>query len=122
MTAVTYPWQGDPALQPLVDRALRGVTDPEMGLSIVDLGLVQGVEVLDDGLRVTVTMTSAACPVTEVLLGDVQQALDDALPPEWALGVSLSWEPPWTPERVSPAGRAFLQGRGPDPARPAEAP
>jgi len=57
-----YPFAGRPDLQPAIERALRRVTDPEVSMSIVDVGLVYGVQVDERQVHVLVTMTSAACP------------------------------------------------------------
>ncbi len=103
-----YPYVGDPALQAPILGALRSVIDPEMALSIVDVGLIYRVTVDDARVHVLMTMTSAACPVADVILEDVQDALDRVLPAQYAVEVELFWDPPWTPERLSPRARAFM--------------
>ena len=96
--------------------ALRRVVDPEAGLNIVDLGLVYGVDVQPQGLTVRMTMTSAACPMTEMIVDDAHRALDDLLPPNATATIDLVWEPPWTPARLSPAARAAFGWSGDDDA------
>jgi metal-sulfur cluster biosynthetic enzyme len=85
--------------------ALRTVIDPEAGVNIVDLGLVYGIEVMPDAVEVLLTMTSAACPMAEMVLDDVRAALERLLPPQVWVEVVLVWDPPWTPERMSAAAR-----------------
>lgn len=81
--------------------ALRAVMDPEAGMNIVDLGLVYGVESDASGVRVRLTMTSAACPMAEMIVDDARDALEHALPPRTPVEIELVWDPPWTPERMS---------------------
>lgn len=103
-----FDYQGDPAWQEPLTEALRRVVDPEMALSIVDIGLIYGVTLGEDQVHVAMTMTSAACPVADVIVADVQAALDALLPPEIAIDVELVWEPPWTPARMSSGARRFM--------------
>ena len=87
---------------------LRRVMDPEVGMNIVDLGLVYGIDVSPAGVQVRLTMTSAACPMTELIVDDVHARLAAALPPDTPVEVQLVWDPPWTPERLSAAARAMF--------------
>lgn len=84
-----------------VREALRQVMDPEAGMNIVDLGLIYGVEVGDGGVRVEMTMTSAACPMADMIVDEVHAALGSVVPTSAAVDVELVWDPPWTPERMS---------------------
>ncbi|MFN3985527.1 MAG: metal-sulfur cluster assembly factor [Rhodocyclaceae bacterium] len=84
---------------------LRQVIDPEVGVNIVDLGLIYAIEVSPEGLRICMTMTSPACPMGEMIMDDIDRVLDAALPPEVRIDVELVWEPPWSPERMDPAAR-----------------
>lgn len=85
-----------------VRNALRQVLDPEAGMNIVDLGLVYGIQVSDEaGVQVQITMTSAACPMAEMIVEDVYAAIEAVLPRGTAVQVQLVWDPPWTPERMS---------------------
>ncbi|MCC7415572.1 MAG: metal-sulfur cluster assembly factor [Acidobacteria bacterium] len=93
-----------------VREALREVIDPELGINIVDLGLVYGIEI--DGARVCVnmTMTSPACP----LGGYLKDLVDSTL--KWRVGgveevdINLVWDPPWDPDRMSEAATRQLNG------------
>lgn len=103
-----FPYEGPDALQQPVLAALQRVVDPEVALSIVDVGLVYGVTVSDDRLHVRLTMTSAACPVADVIVADVERELDAIVPPELAVEVELVWDPPWTPDRMSEGAKRFM--------------
>jgi metal-sulfur cluster biosynthetic enzyme len=82
--------------------------DPEVAMSIVDVGLVYGVEVTPEKVHVLITMTSAACPVTDVIVDEVENELDRIAPPEMLVHVELVWEPPWTMDRMSDRARRFM--------------
>jgi metal-sulfur cluster biosynthetic enzyme len=103
-----FPYDGPEALREPVQQALRSVIDPELALSIVDLGLVYGVTITPANALVLWTMTSAACPVVDVIVDDISQALDAVLPADLPLELKLVWEPVWTPDRLTPQARAFL--------------
>lgn len=103
-----FPYTGPRELRRPVLDALLKVVDPEMAMSIVDVGLVYGVDIADDRAHVKLTMTSAACPVTEVIVGEVESELDSALPPQMTIAVEVVWEPPWTSERMSDRARKFM--------------
>jgi metal-sulfur cluster biosynthetic enzyme len=98
----------DDLLQPVL-RALTAVVDPELALSIVDVGLVYRVAIADGKASVRMTMTSPACPVTDLILEEVENALDAVLPPSWRIETELVWEPPWDPQRMSRRARRFMQ-------------
>jgi metal-sulfur cluster biosynthetic enzyme len=102
-----FEYVGDPALEPTVTRALSGVVDPEMALDIVALGLVLRAEVAERGVFARITMTSAACPVTEHIVEEAGHALREAFPGK-PIDVELTWDPPWTPERMSAPARAAM--------------
>lgn len=80
--------------------ALAQVIDPEIGENIVDLGLVYGIVEKDQTVKVTLTMTSAACPMGDMIIDDVMQALDKVLP-DTPTEVTLTWDPPWSPSMIS---------------------
>lgn len=106
--APPFPYSGPEALRgPVVD-ALRRVIDPEIALSIVDVGLIYGVAIDGQRLQLRMTMTSAACPVADVILDDIDTELDRALPEGMQVAVEMVWDPPWTPERLSPKARLFM--------------
>lgn len=88
--------------------ALSRVIDPEAGMNIVDLGLVYGFQVSADGVQVQMTMTSAACPMAEMIVDDVHAQLAAVLPEHTPVTVDLVWDPPWTPERMSEVARTMF--------------
>lgn len=111
MTALaepSFPYVGPESLRQPVLKALRRVVDPELALSIVDVGLVRGVDVRPGRVHVRLTMTSAACPVADVIVDDVHAELDRALPADAATSVELVWDPPWTHADMSARARAFM--------------
>ena len=88
--------------------ALREVNDPEVGMNIVDLGLVYEVEVSPVRVRVTMTMTSPTCPMGDYLVDSVRDAVRRAAPEVPDVEVELVWDPPWTPERMNEDARKFF--------------
>jgi metal-sulfur cluster biosynthetic enzyme len=108
MKAPAFTYDGPQELLAPIDEALRRVVDPEVALNIVDVGLVYGVKADGKRVHVEVTMTSAACPVADVIVDDIEQQLDRALPPELLIQVELVWEPPWTADRLSDSARRFM--------------
>lgn len=95
----------------LVEQArqrLRQVIDPELGVNIVDLGLIESLRADDAGLWLRMTLTSAACPMAESLLDEIEAALEALLPAPLQLDIELVFDPPWTPERMSAAARLQL--------------
>lgn len=80
--------------------ALRTVWDPELGVDIVSLGLVYGVDATDDTVEVEMTLTTPGCPVSEQLPAEARQAVQAALP-DSSVEVRIVWDPPWTPERLT---------------------
>ncbi|AMO24029.1 metal-sulfur cluster assembly factor [Ramlibacter tataouinensis] len=108
MSEERFEWEGPDELLPVVTDALERVVDPEVALNIVDVGLVYLVTVQDKRLDVHVTMTSAACPVADVIVSDIETELDRALPEDMLIHVELVWEPPWTPQRMSDKARLFM--------------
>ncbi|HSG09372.1 MAG TPA: metal-sulfur cluster assembly factor [Longimicrobiales bacterium] len=90
-----------------VRNALKGVKDPELGLDLVVLGLVYDIEVKDADVKVTISLTSPMCPVAGQIVEDAKQAVLDVEGVETA-DVELTFEPPWTPERISPLIRSSL--------------
>jgi metal-sulfur cluster biosynthetic enzyme len=106
--AAPFPFAGPDALRQPIEGALRQVVDPEVAMTIVDVGLVYGVAVTDEVVHVRMTMTSVACPVTDVILGDVEAELDRVIPANLEVRVELVWEPAWTPNRMSQRAKAFM--------------
>jgi metal-sulfur cluster biosynthetic enzyme len=89
---------------------LEGVIDPEMAVDIVSLGLVYAVETTPSRIGVRITMTSAACPVAELIIADIVETLTRAYGDDIALDVQLVWDPPWTPALMSERAREALEG------------
>lgn len=87
--------------------ALEQVYDPEIPVDIVNLGLVYDVAIEDGIVRLRMTMTSAGCPVGDYLAQEAKRAVE-ALDGVEAVGVELVWDPPWSPERMSPEARKTL--------------
>lgn len=92
----------------VVRKALRQVKDPELGLNIVDIGLVYDIEVSEQGdALVKMTLTSPGCPSGPEILEDARLVVEQVEGINSA-AVELVWEPYWTPERMDPRVRAFL--------------
>ena len=90
--------------------ALRDVVDPELGINVVDLGLVYGV-LLDGPDRATLdmTLTSAACPLTDVIEEQAASALEGIVPD---FRINWVWLPPWGPDKITEDGREQLRALG----------
>jgi metal-sulfur cluster biosynthetic enzyme len=88
-----------------VREALRQVDDPEAGMNIVDLGLVYDVDVGPGTVRVAMTMTTAACPMADLITDQARAAIAAAVPAGTVIDVELVWEPPWTPEKMTGIAR-----------------
>jgi metal-sulfur cluster biosynthetic enzyme len=106
--ALPFPYDGPDALRKPVLAALHRVVDPELAMTVVDLGLVCGVAATPGRLHVLLTMTSAACPVTDVIVDDARAELERIAPPETAVDVELVWQPAWTADRMSDRAKAFM--------------
>ena len=91
--------------------ALSRITDPEMPVSLVDMGMVYGVEVHDGLARIDLTFTSIGCPAMDMILEDVREAVV-AIPGVERVEVDVVWSPPWTKERLTPRGRTLLLAHG----------
>jgi metal-sulfur cluster biosynthetic enzyme len=97
MTAPAGSLSGEAAIR----HALRGVIDPEIGLSVVDVGLIYGIRIDDDGRAVIeMTTTSRGCPAAQYLLDAVRErALDTGVSND--VDVRLTYDPPWSPDMMS---------------------
>ncbi|HPU13256.1 MAG TPA: metal-sulfur cluster assembly factor [Aeromicrobium sp.] len=93
-----------------VEEALRDVVDPELGINVVDLGLIYGVHVDEhSNAIIQMTLTSAACPLTDVIEDQTRAALDGIVNDfriEWV------WMPPWGPDKITEDGREMLRALG----------
>ncbi|WP_182050845.1 metal-sulfur cluster assembly factor [Changpingibacter yushuensis] len=101
-----------PTAAPTVDditEALKDVIDPELGINVVDLGLLYGVNLEGSKVVIDMTLTSAACPLTDVIEDQAAQALNGMVS---SMRINWVWLPPWGPERITPDGREMLQALG----------
>lgn len=87
--------------------ALKTVKDPELGLDLVVLGLVYDVEIEGADVHATISLTSPMCPAAEQIVDDATKAIRGVEGVESA-EVELTFDPPWTPERISPLIRSSL--------------
>jgi metal-sulfur cluster biosynthetic enzyme len=93
-----------------VEEAMRDVVDPELGINVVDLGLVYGVHVDDDNaVTLDMTLTSAACPLTDVIEDQTNQALAGLAS---STRINWVWMPPWGPDKITDEGREQLRALG----------
>ena len=106
---------GDDSATPIpteeeIEEAMKDVVDPELMVNVVDLGLLYGVSIEPDGTVVLdMTLTTAACPLTDVIEEQAQQALSliaDKVRIQWV------WLPPWGPDKITPEGREQLRALG----------
>jgi metal-sulfur cluster biosynthetic enzyme len=92
----------------IVRKALRQVKDPELGLNIIDIGLIYDVTVIGDGdVNVKMTLTSPGCPSGAEMMEDARQVVEQ-LEGVRSANIELVWEPYWTPEKMDPRVKAFM--------------
>lgn len=90
--------------------AMREIIDPEIGVNIVDLGLVYGLQESEDGaLLINMTLTSAGCPLQDVIEEQTADALDGVVE---AFRINWVWMPPWGPERITEDGKEMMRAIG----------
>jgi metal-sulfur cluster biosynthetic enzyme len=93
-----------------VEEALRDVVDPELGINVVDLGLIYGVTIDQNNTAVLdMTLTSAACPLTDVIESQAEQVLEGLV--DHVL-INWVWMPPWGPDKITEEGREQLRALG----------
>jgi len=92
--------------------ALRAVLDPEVGINVIDLGLVYGIEATPQGVRLTMTMTSSACPLGAYLKESAERAIRARVPDAGSVEVAMVWQPAWDPAMMSPEARRQMGWRG----------
>jgi len=103
MTTPTPPTAAD------LEEAMRDVIDPELGINVVDLGLLYGVS-FDNGTAVVdMTLTSAACPLTDLIESQTGAALEGLVD---SFRINWVWLPPWTQERITEDGREQMRALG----------
>jgi metal-sulfur cluster biosynthetic enzyme len=88
--------------------ALTQVIDPETELSIVDMGLVYGIDKTPEGLLVRITLTHPSCPMGELILEQAEAALTAIATPAQSTRIELTFDPPWTPDLITAEGRRQL--------------
>lgn len=92
-----------------VFEAMKDVVDPELGINVVDLGLVYGVNLDEEIATIDMTLTSAACPLTDVIEDQTQLALDGVVD---SFRINWVWMPPWGPDKITDDGREQLRALG----------
>ncbi|MFC7876388.1 metal-sulfur cluster assembly factor [Isoptericola sp. NPDC057391] len=115
-TDAAAPPVAEPAAAPTpttaadVEEALRDVIDPELGINVVDLGLVYGIQVDQNNMStIDMTLTSAACPLTDVIEDQAGTALEGLVD---GFRINWVWMPPWGPEKITDDGREQLRMLG----------
>lgn len=98
-----------PATAADVEEAMRDVIDPELGINVVDLGLVYGVSLEDGTAVVDMTLTSAACPLTDLIESQAAAALEGLVD---RFRINWVWLPPWTQDRITEDGREQMRALG----------
>lgn len=91
-----------------VRNTLRSVVDPEVGVNIVDLGLIYDVAVTAAAIKVALTMTSPACPLGDLIIEEAESALRAVVPEDIEVSFALVWSPPWDPSMMSDKARQNL--------------
>ena len=93
-----------------VEEALRDVVDPELGINVVDLGLVYGLTIDQNNQAIVdMTLTSAACPLTDVIEDQAHQALSGLVS---GVRINWVWMPQWGPDKITDEGREQLRALG----------
>ena len=110
MSDTTAAAQPSPPTVADVEEALRDVVDPELGINVVDLGLIYGVTIDQHNQAVIdMTLTSAACPLTDVIEDQATQALEGLVD---GMRINWVWMPPWGPDKITDDGREQLRALG----------
>lgn len=91
-----------------VKKSLEDVLDPELNISIVDLGLIYDVSVKSDKIKLVMTLTTIGCPLFSLIEQEVKYKLKELGFDEKNIELELTFEPPWSTERMSPKGKAML--------------
>lgn len=101
----------EPKLFDQVEEALKDVVDPELGVNIVDLGLIYDLSWDDENkaLVVSMTLTSAGCPLTDVIEDEMSHSLDGVVD---QFRINWVWMPPWSPEKITDDGRDMMRAMG----------
>jgi metal-sulfur cluster biosynthetic enzyme len=92
--------------------AMKGVEDPELGVNVVDLGLLYDIVQDDEGnVTLNMTLTSMGCPLTEQIMGDARAALEP-LDGVNRVDINWVWDPPWSPDSMTEEGRFLMKVMG----------
>jgi metal-sulfur cluster biosynthetic enzyme len=102
------PCTTETTLDPGLCECLRDVLDPEIGLNIVDLGLVLSADRSAERIRVRLTLTSRACPLGELVLSEVHEKVAASYPEVARVDIKLIWDPIWTPDLITDRGYELL--------------
>jgi len=100
-----------PSLEDL-EEAMRDVVDPELGINVVDLGLVYGIQAENGVATIDMTLTSAACPLTDVIEEQARAALTGGAGLVNDIKINWVWMPPWGPDKITEDGREQLRALG----------
>jgi metal-sulfur cluster biosynthetic enzyme len=104
------PKELEPAQYDRVIEAMKDIIDPEIGVNIIDLGLVYGLQESDDGaLLINMTLTSAGCPLQDVIEEQTAASLDGVVD---AFRINWVWMPPWGPEQITDDGKEMMRAIG----------
>ncbi len=90
-----------------ITEALKNVLDPELGVDIINLGLVYNIHIDGEHVKITMTLTSPGCPLYATINADLKKALEKIGVKD--LELDLTYEPPWTPEKMSEAAKKLFQ-------------
>lgn len=108
--STTQPMPANPPTAADVEEALHDVIDPELGINVVDLGLLYGIHMEPDGsVVIDMTLTSAACPLTDVIEDQTYSCLEGLVK---EARINWVWMPPWGPEKITDDGRDQLRALG----------
>ena len=105
------PAAGNPSVDDL-EEAMRDVVDPELGINVVDLGLVYGIQAENGVATIDMTLTSAACPLTDVIEEQARAALTGSAGLVDDIKINWVWMPPWGPDKITEDGREQLRALG----------
>jgi metal-sulfur cluster biosynthetic enzyme len=93
----------------LILEALKEVIDPELGINVVDLGLIYSVEIEENGrITIAMTLTTPGCPLHASFAQEIERVLWQSIPDLTGVSIELVWDPPWNPMMISPEGRTWL--------------
>jgi metal-sulfur cluster biosynthetic enzyme len=92
----------------LIKKQLKKVIDPELGISIVDLGLIYQIKVNENKIYIKMTLTTIGCPLFSIIEEEIREKIAQLGVSKDKISIELTFDPPWTMERMSPAAKAIL--------------